>query len=104
MAAAIPAPPQSAPPVTLPAPASTTAPEPEIALSRSEIVELQKRLASLGLNPGPIDGVIGPRTTASAQKYQAKVGRAVTGKVDRGLLALLRRDPDASPNLQARTP
>ena len=104
MAAAIPAPPQPAPPVTLPASASTAAPEPEIALGRSEIAEIQKRLASLGLNPGPIDGVIGPRTTASAQKYQAKVGRAVTGKVDRGLLALLRRDPDASPNLQARTP
>ena len=73
-------------------------------MTTASLVELQKRLASLGLNPGPIDGVIGPRTTASAQKYQAKVGRAVTGKVDRGLLALLRRDPDASPNLQARTP
>lgn len=104
VAAAIPPPPQPAPPVTLPAAASPTAHEPEIALSRSEVVEIQKRLASLNINPGPIDGIVGPRTTASVQKYEAKVGHAATGKVDRSLLALLRQDPDASPNLQARAP
>jgi Putative peptidoglycan binding domain len=105
VAASIPAPPEPAPPVTLPEPQASPAPQaPEIALSRSEIIEIQKRLASLDINPGPIDGVVGPRTTAGAQKYEAKVGRDVTGKVDRGLLALLRQDPDASPNLEARAP
>ena len=105
VAASIPAPPEPAPPVTLPGPSTSPAPQtPEIALSRSEIVEIQKRLTSLDINPGPIDGVIGPRTTASVQKYEAKVGHAVTGKVDRSLLALLRQDPDASPNLQAHAP
>jgi peptidoglycan hydrolase-like protein with peptidoglycan-binding domain len=91
--------------VTLPEPPASPAPQaPEIALSRSEIIEIQKRLASLDINPGPIDGVVGPRTTAGVQKYEATVGHDVTGKVDRGLLALLRQDPDASPNLQARAP
>ena len=90
LAAAIPAPPPPEPPVTLPGPASTSTQAPEKALSRNEIVEIQKRLASLGFNPGQIDGVAGPRTVASVQSYEARVGRTVTGKIDRGLLILLR--------------
>ncbi|MBS0525247.1 MAG: peptidoglycan-binding protein [Proteobacteria bacterium] len=102
VAAAIPAPPPAAPPVTVPAPADTASPQPEVALSGAEIAEIQKRLTSLGIDPGPIDGVVGPRTTASVQRYEAKIGHAVTGRADRSLLALLRQDPDASPNRQAR--
>jgi peptidoglycan hydrolase-like protein with peptidoglycan-binding domain len=90
--------------VSLPAAAVESAPQPEIALSRTEIVEIQKRLASLGINPGPIDGVPGPRTIASVQKYETRVGRAATGKVDRSLLALLRQDPGTASKLQTRTP
>jgi hypothetical protein len=100
----IPAPPPPAPPVTLPALASTAALQPEVALSRAEIIEVQKRLASLGINPGPTDGLPGPRTTAGVQQYEARVGHAATGKVDRRLLALLRQDPDSSRTLQAHTP
>lgn len=102
--AAIPEPPPPAPPVSLPAPANAAAPQPEVALNRAEIVEVQKRLAALGINPGPIDGIIGPRTAAGAAKYETRVGHAVSDKVDRGLLALLRQDPGASSALQARAP
>jgi hypothetical protein len=104
VAAAIPAPPPPASPVAVPAPAGKTAPQPETALSRAEIVEIQKRLASLGINPGPIDGVPGPRTSASVQKYETQVGHAATGKVDRSLLALLRQDPNTLPTQQTRAP
>jgi hypothetical protein len=90
VAAAIPAPPPPAPPVSLPEPNSTAAPQPEAALSKAEIVEIQKRLAALGLNPGPIDGVAGTRTVASVRIYEARAGRPVTGKIDRSLLTLLR--------------
>jgi hypothetical protein len=103
-AAALPPPPLPAPPVTLPAPPAAAAPRPEIALSWSEILEVQKRLASLGINPGPIDGVVGPRTTASVQGYEERLGHAVTGKVDRSLLTLLRQDPGAATMLQAQAP
>jgi hypothetical protein len=90
LATAIPAPPPPEPPVTLPEPTDTAAPQPEAALSKAEIIEIQKRLASLGLNPGPIDGVAGTRTVASVRTYEAQVGRPVTGKIDRSLLTLLR--------------
>lgn len=104
VAAELPPPPQPMPPVTLPPQASPAAQEPEIALSRSEVAEIQKRLASLDINPGPVDGIVGPRTTAGVQKYETRVGRAVTGKVDRSLLVLLRQDSDASRALQAHAP
>jgi hypothetical protein len=90
LAAAIPTPPPPAPPVTLPEPNSTVAPQLDAALSKAEIVEIQKRLAALGLNPGPTDGVAGARTVASVRIYETRIGRPVTGKIDRGLLTLLR--------------
>lgn len=104
VAAAIPPPPPPAAPVSLPASTGTAAAQPEVALSRTEIVEVQKRLASLGINPGPIDGLLGPRTSASVQKYETRVGHSATGKVDRSLLMLLRQDPDTSRALQAHAP
>ncbi|HEY4166224.1 MAG TPA: peptidoglycan-binding domain-containing protein [Reyranella sp.] len=104
VAAEIPAPPPPASPVTLPAPAGAAAPQAEIALSRAEIVEVQKRLTSLGINVGRADGIVGPRTTAGVQSYEQRVSRPVTGKVDRSVLALLRQDPDTASALQARAP
>ena len=104
VAAEIPAPPPPAPPVTLPASADAAAPQAEIALTWSEIVEVQKRLASLGIDVGRADGVVGPRTTAGVQSYEQRAGHPVTGKVDRSLLAVLRENPDTASALQARAP
>ena len=104
VAAALPPPPPPEPPVTLPTPVSAAAPQPEIALSWSEILEVQKRLLALGINPGPIDGVVGARTTGGVQRYEERLGHDVTGKVDRSLLTLLRRDPATSAMVPARAP
>jgi hypothetical protein len=92
LAAAIPPPPSPAPPVTSSPPEATAAPQPDVALTRAEIVEIQKRLAALGFNPGQVDGVIGRRTVVSAQAYEARLGRTVTDKIDRNLLVLLRQN------------
>lgn len=35
-----------------------------------QVEALQERMASLGLNPGPIDGIMGPRTMAAMQQMQ----------------------------------
>lgn len=104
VAAEIPAPPPPEPPVTLPASVGSAAPQAEIALSRSEIVEVQKRLLSLAIDIGRADGIVGPRTTAGARRYEQRVGQPATGKVDRSLLALLRQDPGTASALQARAP
>lgn len=104
VAAEIPPPPPPAPPVVVPVPTDTVVSPPESALAQTDIFEVQKRLASLGIDPGPIDGVVGPRTIAGVQKYEQRVHHAVTGKVDRSLLSLLRQDPDVPSRLDAYTP
>lgn len=40
---------------------------------------LQKALAALGVNPGPIDGVFGPKTEAAVQRFQKKAGLEADG-------------------------
>jgi len=38
--------------------------------SREAITALQHRLSESGFDPGPIDGILGPRTKAAVQRYQ----------------------------------
>ncbi len=49
---------------------------PRIQLARGssglQVEVLQKALAALGVNPGPIDGLFGPKTEAAAQRFQRK--------------------------------
>ena len=75
---------------------------PDAELTWAEVLELQKRLASLGINAGPLDGIVGPRTMAGLQRYQELKGLATTGKVDRQMLKLLQQDPGSSVTLEAR--
>jgi Putative peptidoglycan binding domain len=63
-------------------------------LSLSEIMEVQARLKSLGLNPGPLDGALGPLTVAAIRRYQKSKGQPETGNVDREMLVWLRREPN----------
>uniref|UniRef100_A0A2A3JUI2 Peptidoglycan binding-like domain-containing protein n=1 Tax=Alloyangia mangrovi TaxID=1779329 RepID=A0A2A3JUI2_9RHOB len=53
--------------------------------------ELQGRLNSAGYDAGTPDGVLGKKTTAAIEGYQARVGLPVTGEPSQGLLAQLRR-------------
>lgn len=47
--------------------------------SGSSVRELQQALNEAGFDPGPIDGVFGPRTEAAVREYQAAQGYEVTG-------------------------
>ncbi len=58
-------------------------------LSRSERVSLQQALAARGLNPGPADGIIGPRTRSAVRTYQLGQGLPADGFPTRELLARL---------------
>jgi hypothetical protein len=99
-AAVIPAP----PPADTPPPVAAADPPADIALTWAEILEVQKRLASLGINPGPLDGIAGPRTIGAVQRYEELHGRAVAGKIDRRLLKVLQQDSAAPTALEARAP
>lgn len=56
---------------------------PKIQLARGssgpQVEVLQKALAALGVNPGPIDGVFGPKTEAAVQRFQKRAGLEADG-------------------------
>ena len=114
MAAAVPPPPEPVPPpnpdalapnrrATADPPPPTVPPivvaTPEAAvpakgkLEGYEVMEIQTRLKAAGLNPGPLDGVVGGQTASAIQEYQAAKGKPSTGKPDRALLLQLRQEP-----------
>jgi hypothetical protein len=45
--------------------------EPQAGRRAAHVRELQQALASSGYDPGPIDGIFGPRTKAALRKYIA---------------------------------
>jgi peptidoglycan hydrolase-like protein with peptidoglycan-binding domain len=47
----------------------------------TDVKNVQANLASLGYNPGPIDGRAGGQTRAAVRQYQADHGMAVTGEL-----------------------
>jgi peptidoglycan hydrolase-like protein with peptidoglycan-binding domain len=51
--------------------ASKTAATLDSVSSEQEIREAQERLKAAGLDPGPIDGVFGPKTKAALEKYRS---------------------------------
>lgn len=61
-------------------------------LSYEEVRELQARLRGLGFDPGPVDGVAGPLTTAAIKRYQVARQRPETGLLERQLLQQARQE------------
>ncbi len=60
-------------------------------LSRGEKEELQRLLTTLGFDPGPHDGQVGPQTRTAIRSFQKKTGVPADGHADPALLEQLRR-------------
>ncbi len=60
-------------------------------LPLAELRAVQARLAILGHDPGPVDGLWGQRTAAAVAAYQREQGLRPTGRLDRDLLVRLGR-------------
>jgi localization factor PodJL len=57
---------------------------------RQELVrKIQTLLAEQGYDPGPADGLIGPKTRQAVADLQRRMGAPVTGEIDNTLVALL---------------
>jgi hypothetical protein len=65
----------------------------------ADVRSAQQALKDKGLNPGPIDGVMGPRTEAAVKEFQQKENLTVTGSLDAETNARLTASapPAASP-------
>jgi peptidoglycan hydrolase-like protein with peptidoglycan-binding domain len=58
-------------------------------LSRDIIRKIQATLEAKGFDPGPIDGVAGPRTKAAVRKYQDHFGIKASGEINNQTLFAL---------------
>ena len=56
-----------------------------------DIRQIQTLLALLKFNPGPIDGLLGKKTTEAISAFQLDIGVPVTGKIDKNLKSQLDR-------------
>lgn len=54
-----------------------------------DVKSVQQRLAALGHSPGPIDGVMGPRTRAAIRAYQTANNLPADGQMSDALLEAL---------------
>lgn len=96
-AAALQVPPSVVAAPVVPIALKPAAPTPEqIELSPTEILEVQTRLEALGMKPGPVDGILGPRTVAAIGRYEETKGGPQTGIVDRAILGRLRQEANQS--------
>ena len=57
------------------------------ALSRAQIAELQGELGQRGYDPGPQDGIVGPKVRTAIRTYQTDAGLPATGEATTSLLA-----------------
>ncbi len=59
-------------------------------LDREALVrKIQTLLAERGFDPGPADGIPGPKTVRAVKEFQRKVGAPETGQIDSTLIAAL---------------
>lgn len=70
-------------------------------LTPRTIREAQEALKAKGRDPGPIDGVLGPRTVAALDAYQKAEGLATTGRLDAKTMASLGIQALPEPRLRA---
>ena len=71
------------------------------AQASADVERAQKALKQVGHDPGPVDGVMGARTSAALKAYQEKQGLSVTGQLDAATAAKLAESnqaPAASPS------
>lgn len=60
-------------------------------LRRTEKEELQRRLAALGFDPGPVDGKVGPSTKGAIRAFQKSRGLPADGYANYALLQAVRK-------------
>jgi membrane-bound lytic murein transglycosylase B len=66
-------------------------PRDQLPLSRSERMELQERLSTLGIYRGNADGLLGPQTRAAVRDFQARAGLVPDGFASSRVLERVRQ-------------
>jgi len=68
-----------------------------VAPATMTVGEAQAALSEIGLDPGPVDGILGRRTRGALIRFQESRGLAATGRIDAATTAALRSAMVAGP-------
>jgi hypothetical protein len=79
------------PPQTTLAPPTVAVDLSDRELTWTEVHELQARLRALKFDPGPLDGIRGPMTSAAVRRFQQSRGAHATGAIDLAVLTQVRQ-------------
>lgn len=74
---------------------SAKEPRPSATLTPETIKVVQEALRDQGYEPGPIDGVAGPKTEAALRAFQSAKGLEQTGRIDFATMAKLGIQPSS---------
>lgn len=83
--------PPAPPPVAAGPSTPASAPPPAPTAARETVQAVQQLLQQTGLNPGPADGFIGPRTTAAIKRFQETAGVPADGLPSASGIAAFKR-------------
>lgn len=70
--------------------------QPMLAQGSHEVRQAQQALKDKGFDPGPIDGIDGPRTRAALKDYQSHENLGTTGALDSSTVASLGLDKNGN--------
>lgn len=68
-------------------------------MDRGNVRAAQEALKTEGYHPGPIDGMMGPRTASAARAYQKAEGLQQTGQLDQATMDKLGARGSAMPSM-----
>lgn len=74
---------------------------PEKTVGPVQIAAIQSMLAKRGFEPGPADGIMGPKTARAIASYQRDSGLPADGVATSALIRHLRGQPDTAPEVVA---
>jgi peptidoglycan hydrolase-like protein with peptidoglycan-binding domain len=58
-------------------------------LNQDNVRQVQQALQKKGVDPGPVDGVLGPRTKGAVRNFQDRYGMKASGEIDNQTLYAL---------------
>ena len=70
-----------------PYPAGITAEAQDVEANTALVREIQFMLLRLGMDPGPIDGIVGPQTLSAVRKFQARSGLPISDLINNGKIS-----------------
>jgi peptidoglycan hydrolase-like protein with peptidoglycan-binding domain len=73
-------------------------------IGNADVIELQRKLTTLGLYDGKVDGVFGPKTSGAIRRFEERAGLVPKGELTKDLIEAVASAPMVLPQAEATPP